>query len=481
MKAIRFFSGEDIPLERHKVRIVQKLELLPVEERQQKIFEAKNNLYLLKNRDVFLDMLTDSGVNAMSDRQLSAMIDADDAYAGSETYVELEAKVKELFGMDHFLPAHQGRGCEKILADLLVRPGDLLPMNYHFTTTKAHITRCGGEVLELLAEGGEICQSDDPFKGNMNVAALRDLLADKSRRIPFVRMEAGANLIGGQPFSLANLRETADVCRAHDVLLVLDASLLQDNLYFIKVRETSCRDTSIRELTRAIADCCDIIYMSFRKLGFAKGGGIVMRDNPLVGRLKELVVLNEGFLTYGGMSVREMAAVTVGLEETMDETVIAQGPEFIRYMTGELVRRGIPVVTPAGGLGCHLNAGQFLPDIPGEAYPAGALAAALYIAGGIRGMERGTMSEQRNTDGSEHISPLELLRLAVPRRVFTLSQIKYCIDRVHWLWENRSLIEGLRFTREPEILRFFVGELEPVSDWQDKLAARFRADFGDSL
>jgi tryptophanase len=322
MQEIRLFSGEMIPLERHKVRIVQKLELLPVEDRLHRLQEAHNNLYLLKNRDIFLDMLTDSGVNAMSDKQLAAMMDADDAYAGSETFFQLEEKVQDLFGMEYFLPAHQGRGCEKVLADLLVKPGDLLPMNYHFTTTRAHIARCGGEVLELLCEGGEVCTSTEPFKGNMNTTALRTLLENTDRNIPFVRMEAGANLIGGQPFSLANLQETAAICREHDIPLILDASLLQDNLYFIKSREESCSDLSIREIMKAIADCCNIIYFSARKFGFAKGGGIALRDITLANPLQELIVLNEGFLTYGGISVREMAAITVGLEESMDESII---------------------------------------------------------------------------------------------------------------------------------------------------------------
>lgn len=481
MQEVRLFSGEMIPLERHKVRIVQKLELLPVEERLSKLKEAQNNLYMLKNRDIYLDMLTDSGVNAMSDKQLAAMMDADDSYAGSETFFQLEAKVKELFGMEHFLPAHQGRGCEKVLADLLVKPGDLLPMNYHFTTTRAHIVRCGGEVLELISEEGETCTSNEPFKGNMDVKSLKTLLASTNRNIPFVRMEAGANLIGGQPFSLANLQETAAICQEHKIPLILDASLVQDNLYFIKTREEDCQDMTIREIMRAIADCCDIIYFSARKFGFSRGGGIAMRESPMVNPLKELIVLNEGFLTYGGMSVREMAAITVGIEESMDETVISQGPEFIRYMVDELVKLGVPVVTPAGGLGCHLNAREFVPHVGSNEYPAAALASALFIAGGIRGMERGTLSEDRNADGSEKFASMELLRLAVPRRVFTLSQIKYCIDRVHWLWQNRDLIEGLKFIREPQILRFFTGELAAVSDWEEKLAARFRADFGDSL
>ena len=222
----------------------------------------------------------------------------------------------------------------------------------------------------------------------MNTTALRSLLESTQRNIPFVRMEAGANLLGCQPISLATLQEPAAICREHGVLLVLDASLLQDNLYFIKSREEACSGLSIREITRAIADCCDIIYFSARKFGFAKGGGIALRDIALANPLQELIVLNEGFLTYGGISVREMAAITVGLEESMDETIISQGPEFIRFMVDELVRLGVPVITPAGGLGCHLNAKEFVPHIAADEYPAAALASALFIAGGIRGMER---------------------------------------------------------------------------------------------
>jgi len=252
-------------------------------------------------------------------------------------------------------------------------------------------------------------------------------------------------------------------------------------LYFIKQREAACKDMSIREITRALADEMDIIYFSARKLGFAKGGGICLRDGALFAKMRELIPLFEGFLTYGGMSVREMEAIVVGLDETMDEDVISQAPLFIQFMTDELVRAGIPVVTPAGGLGCHLNAMEFLSHLPQCEYPAGALAAAIYIASGVRGMERGTMSEAREPDGSEALSQMELLRLAMPRRVFTLSQVKYAIDRIVWLHGHRDLIGGLGFTEEPAVLRFFFGRLKPTSDWQDRLASAFRSDFGDSL
>lgn len=482
MANVRFFSGERIPLEMHKVRVVQKLSLPPVERRLEAIAEAGNNTFLLRNADIFLDMLTDSGVNAMSDRQTAAMMLADDSYAGSATFTKLENKIAEIFGMPHFLPAHQGRACENIIASALVRPGNVVPMNYHFTTTKAHIDRNGGSVVELLTDEGLNITSDHPFKGNFDLGKLRKVIREQgAKNIPFVRLEAGTNLIGGQPFSLQNAREVAELCRANGILTVLDASLLQDNLHFIKEREAACKNMGIREITRALADEMDIVYFSARKLGFARGGGICMRDTDLFARMRELVPLFEGFLTYGGMSVREMEAIVVGLDETMDEDVISQGPQFIQFMTDELLKACVPVVTPAGGLGCHLNAMEFLPHVAQNQYPAGALAAALYIAGGIRGMERGTMSEARDAVGNEVLSKVELLRLAMPRRVFTLSQVKYAIDRIVWLYGHRDLVGGLTFVEEPSVLRFFFGRLKPTSDWQTDLVRAFREDLGDSL
>ncbi len=482
MSKVTFFRGQQLPLEMHKVRIIQKLTLLPIEERQQAIAEAGYNTFLLENKDVFLDMLTDSGVNAMSQDQQSAMLQADDAYAGSATYTRLYNKLVELFGMDYFLPAHQGRAAENIISQVMIRAGSLVPMNYHFTTTKQHITVHGAEVVELVIKEGLEVTSTHPFKGNMDVEALKELIAERGAgALSFIRMEAGTNLIGGQPFSVENLKDVYAVCREHEIPLVLDASLLADNLYFNKIREESCREKSIREITREIADACDVLYFSARKLGFGRGGGICIRDEELYKKMRGYVPMFEGFLTYGGMSVREMEAITVGLEETMDEDMINQGPQFIEYMVSELDRRNIPVITPAGGLGAHVDAMRFVDHIPQQSYPAAALAAALYVASGVRGMERGTMSEARDSDGVEPLADMELVRLAMPRRVFTLSQVNYVIDRLDWLYQNRHLIGGMEWEEEPEILRFFYGRLTPQSGWMDTLVAKFREDFADSL
>lgn len=482
MSQVKFYSGENIPLEMHKVRIVQKLNLPTVEERLEAMKGAGFNTFLLQNKDVFMDMLTDSGVNAMSDRQQAAMMQADDSYAGSETFTRLQQALENIFGTKYFLPTHQGRACENVISQTYVTEGSVVPMNYHFTTSKAHIVLNGGRVEEVYKDEALNITSEDPFKGDMDIAKLRAVIEEAgAENVPFVRLEAGTNLIGGQPHSLANMKEVRKVCDEYGVMLVLDASLLADNLHFIKTREEAYQNKSIREITREIADLSDIIYFSARKLGNARGGGICTSNEEAYMKMREYITLYEGFLTYGGMSVREMEAIAVGLEETMDEEMINQGPQFIQFMTEELQKRGVPVITPAGGLGCHIDARSFLPHVSQQDYPAGALASAIYIASGARGMERGTMSEQRNEDGTEPLANMELVRMALPRRVFTMSQVKYAADRIAWLYDNRDLIGGLEFVEEPNVLRFFFGRLQAKSDWPEQLAKKFREDFGDSL
>ncbi|MCL2806199.1 MAG: tryptophanase [Treponema sp.] len=479
---VKFRSGESIPLEMHKARMVQSLNLLPVEERVKASQEAGNNTFLLKNRDVFLDMLTDSGVNAMSQAQYAAMMNADDSYAGSETFYRLENAIKEIFGTAFFLPAHQGRACENIICQTFVKPGQTVIMNYHFTTTKAHIIRNGGKVSEIVSKEGLEVISGLPFKGNLDIERLRrEIETIGSANIAFLRIEAGTNLIGGQPVSMANMREAVKIAKDAGILTIFDASLLSDNLYFIKMREKEFLNKSLKEITLELGKLFDISYFSARKLGCARGGGIITNREDLYNEMIGLVPLYEGFLTYGGMSVREMEALAVGLRESLDFHVIEQTPIFVEALTKELLAANIPVITPAGGLGCHVNAMSFCEHLPQGQYRAGALAIAAFIAGGFRGMERGSISEERNADGSERFAEMELLRLALPKRVFTLSQIKYVADRLTWLYENRNLIGGLRFTFEPKILRFFFGRLEPVSDWPQKLSEKFRKDFGDSL
>ena len=482
MYNVKLLCGEQIPLEMHKVRMVQRINLLPVEERLAAMKEAGFNTFLLRNRSVFLDMLTDSGVNAMSENQYAAMMQADDSYAGSETFYRLEEVIHDIFGDVHFLPAHQGRACENIIAEVMVKPGTTALMNYHFTTTLAHIKIRGGEIEEVIGDEGYQINSENLFKGDLDIDKLKAAIGRIGKdKVSFVRIEAGTNLVGGQPVSMANMREVSKICRAEGIPLVYDASLLSDNLYFIKIREPEFANVDLKDITREIISLMDVSYFSARKLGAARGGGILVSDQNLFLKMRELIPLYEGFLTYGGMSVREMEALAVGLQEVMDIDIISQTPIFVEAMCNELIARGVPVVTPPGGLGCHVDAKAFCSHIPQTEYPAGALATALYIASGVRGMERGTLSELRNPDGTEQLAVMELVRLAFPKRVFTLSQVKYTADRLEWLYKNRELIGGLKFVEEPSVLRFFFGRLAPLTDWPDKLAEAFRRDFGESL
>ncbi len=482
MPEIKFYSRPKVPVELHKVRIVQKLNLKPIDERLKAIREGGFNTFLLNTKDIFLDMLTDSGTNAMSDNQVAAMLQADDAYSGSQSFYRMEEALREVFGKHYVLPVHQGRAAENVISQVFINKGDVIPMNYHFTTTKAHMEINGGTILEIYTDEALIIKSTKPFKGNMDIGKLRDVIATYGQdHIPFIRMEASTNLIGGQPFSMQNMKDVKAIADEHGIMMVLDASLIGENAYFIKKREAAYKDASIKEILNEMCAMSDIVYFSSRKVSSTRGGGIVTNSEELMLKMRDLIPLYEGFMTYGGMSVREIEAMAVGLIETLDETVIEQSPAFIEYAVTELDAMGIPVVMPAGALGCHVDALQFLPHVSQLEYSAGALASALYIISGCRGMERGTVSMDRDADGNDVASDMELLRLAFPRRVFTLSQTNFLLDRLKWLHDNRELVGGLKFVEEPAVLRFFMGRMDAVSDWPEKLVAKFKEDFGDSL
>jgi len=479
---IKFYSGEQIPVELHKVRIVQKLYLKTIEERKAAMEDAGFNTFLLSTKDIFLDMLTDSGTNAMSDNQVSSMLQADDAYAGSQSFYRMESALREVFGKFFVLPVHQGRAAENIVSQVFIKKGDVIPMNYHFTTTKEHMELNGGKVLEIYADDALEIKSDKPFKGNIDLNKLNAIFKEYGReRVAFVRMEASTNLIGGQPFSMQNMRDVKKICEENGTMMVLDASLIGENAYFIKQREEEFKDAEIKDILLEMCSYADLVYFSSRKVSSTRGGGIVTNSKDLYLKMRDLLVLYEGFLTYGGMSVREIEAMAVGINETCDETIISQSPSFIAYAVNQLDSAGIPVITPPGALGCHIDAKGFLSHVPQKEYPAGALASALFIISGIRGMERGTISSVRDENGDDILADVELLRLAFPRRVFTLSQTMYMIDRVKWLYDNRELVGGLEWIEEPPLLRFFMGRLKAIDNWPERLVAKFKQDFGDSL
>jgi tyrosine phenol-lyase len=479
---VRLSSGKQIPVEAHKVRIVQKTSLPPVEHRLRAMGDAGYNTFLLRTRDIFLDMLTDSGVNAMSDNQLAAMMQADDAYAGSESFYRLEEAVQEVFAMKYTLPVHQGRAAEHLLAKVFIKPGSYAIMNYHFTTSRAHVELAGGTVLELFGDEALRTQSTEPFKGNMDLGRLQAAIDQYgAENIGYIRMEATTNLIGGQPFSIDNLRRVKEIASRYGIPLVFDGSLISENAWLVHEREAECRTSSIREIILQMMEYVDILYLSGRKSAAVRGGLIATNSNSYYHQLLNWLPVYEGFATYGGMSTKEIEAMAVGLREMTDLDVAGSGAEFVRYFVERLCEEGVPVVTPAGGLACHVDAGRFVPHIPQAEYPAGALAAAIFITSGIRSMERGTISTDRDRDGNEVMADLELARLAVPRRVYTMSHIEYAVDRLSWLYKNRELIGGLKFVEEPPVLRFFFGRLAPIGDWGQRLAEAFKAEFGEGM
>jgi len=478
--SIRLSNGTEIPIEMHKVRIVQKVRLAPARERLKAIEAAGYNTFQLRSRDIFVDMLTDSGTNAMSDNQLAAMMQSDDAYAGGESFYRLADAVQEIFGYKYLLPVHQGRAAEHLLAKTFVKPGHIVPMNYHFTTTKAHFDMAGGKVLELYTSEALKATSSFPFKGNMDLGRLQAAIEKAgAENVSFVRMEATTNLIGGQPFSLENLKQVKALIEPLGIFLVLDASLISENAYFIHQREPGYENVSVRDIVREMTSVADLTYLSGRKSCSVRGGFIATNRKDLDEAIRPWLPLYEGFYTYGGMSSKEIEAMAVGMREMTELEVAGSSADAIKYLVDLLLEKGVPVVTPAGGLACHVDAMRFIPHVPQSEYPAGALAAAMYIASGARGMERGSVSMDRDAQGNDVPSDMELLRMAVPRRVYTMSHCQYVADRLKWLYDHRELVGGLAFYEEPPVLRFFAGLMKPTkSDWGAALTEAFEKDYG---
>ena len=463
----------------HKVRIVQKTRLAPVRERLRAMEEAGYNTFLLRTRDIFLDMLTDSGTNAMSDNQLAAMMQSDDAYAGSESFYKLADSVLDVFGYKYLLPTHQGRAAEHLLAKVFVKPGQIVPMNYHFTTTKAHFELAGGKVLELYTAEALNTESTCLFKGNMDLGRLKEAI-DKAgpQNVAFVRMEATTNLIGGQPFSMENLRQVKALIEPLGIFLVVDGSLISENAYFIRQREPGYENTSIRDIIREMMEVADLCYLSGRKSCSVRGGFIATNRKDLHDAIRPWLPVYEGFFTYGGMSSKEIEAMAVGVREMTEVEVAGASADAVKYFASLLLEKGIPVVTPPGGLACHVDAMRFIPQVPQSEYPAGALNGAVFLASGVRGMERGSVSMDRDAQGNDVPADLELVRLAVPRRVYTMSHYQYVADRLKWLYDHREMVGGLEFCEEPPVLRFFAGRMIAKGNWGAALAAAFEKDFG---
>ncbi len=479
---IKASDGREFPVEMHKARMVQNVTLIPAEARLKAIEEAGYNTFQLKTKDIFLDMLTDSGTNAMSDNQFAGFMTTDDAYSGSMTFYDFADAVKDVLGYKYTMNAHQGRAAEHLLAKTFVEAGQVVPTNYHFTTTKVHIELPGAKILEIFYDEALETKSTNPFKGNMDPQKLRDVIKKYGKKkIAYVRMEATANLLGGQPFSMANFKEIVKISKEAGLLTVLDGSLLCENAYLIMQREKGYENKTVAEIVKEMCSLVDIFYMSGRKNTCVRGGCIATNDKELFDKITPWLPVYEGFFTYGGMSQREVGMMAVGMREMTDPSVAGCAVEQVKYFVDRLQETGIPVVTPPGGLACHIDAKKFVPHISKEEYIAAASTAALYIASGVRSMERGTVSMERNPDGSEAYADLELTRIAIPRRVYTVSQIEYVVNRLNWLYKNKELVKGMKWVSEPPVLRFFLGSLDVLDNWSRKLCDAFKKDFGNSL
>jgi tyrosine phenol-lyase len=450
-----------------KIKMVEPISMTSPEERQRAITEAGYNTFLLRSDDVYIDLLTDSGTSAMSDRQWSALMLGDESYAGSRSFYKLVDAVRNVYGYEELVPTHQGRGAEHLLSQILIKPGDIVPGNMYFTTTRFHQELAGGTFVDVIIDEAHHPEAEHPFKGNIDLYKLKAVVDEVGAdRVPYVSFETNVNMAGGQPASMANLRQVYEYCSALGILVMLDATRALENAYFIQQREGGYQDRSIAEIVREIASYSNGATVSSKKDNLVNiGGFLALRDPELARRARTLLVAFEGLHTYGGMSGRDMEALAAGISEMVesDDHVRARVGQ-VEYLGERLIKAGIPVVRPIGGHGVFLDAAAILDHLPQDQFPAQALTAAIYLDSGVRGMERGIVSAGRDPEtGENHHPNLELVRLTIPRRVYTQSHMDVTAESVSEVYANRQQIDGLRFTYEPETLRFFQARFGPVS------------------
>jgi tyrosine phenol-lyase len=449
-----------------RIKVVEPLRITSRAERERAIRDAGFNTFLLRSDDVYIDLLTDSGTNAMSDRQWAGMMLGDEAYAGSRNFYHLEEAVQRHYGFPELIPTHQGRGAEHILSRMLIKPGDHIPGNMYFTTTRAHQELAGGQFHDIIIDEAHDPASEHPFKGNVDLEKLDALVRRVGpQRVPYVSIAATVNMAGGQPISLANLRAVREYTQERGILLILDATRAVENAWFIQQREPAQRGKLVGDILREMCALADGATMSGKKDSLVNiGGWLGLRDERLAEEARSLVVLFEGLHTYGGLAGRDMEAMAIGIEESVREEHIRSRIGQVLYLGQQLMDAGVPVVRPIGGHAVFLDAAAILPHLPREQYPAQALAAALYVESGIRSMERGAVSAGRDaTTGANRFPALELVRLTIPRRVYTQAHMDVTAESVIAVREMADQVNGLRFTYEPERLRFFQARFEPVS------------------
>jgi tryptophanase len=444
-------------IEPFRIKSVEPIRWTRREDRELFLRAAHYNLFLLSADDVLIDLLTDSGTGAMSIYQWGAIMEGDESYAGSRSYTRFKDSVQSIFGYKHVIPTHQGRAAERILFSILVKKGDVVPNNTHFDTTRANIEATGAEALDLVIAEGRQPGLIHPFKGNMDVAALEETIQRVGREhIPLVMLTITNNSGGGQPVSMENARQVSAVCRRHGIPLYFDACRFAENSYFIKLREAGYENKSPKEIAQEMFSLGDGCTMSAKKDGMANIGGFLCTNDDLLAQQEcNLLILTEGYPTYGGLAGRDLEAIAVGLQEAVDEDYLRYRIASTAYLGNHLAEQGIPIVLPPGGHAVYLDARGFVPHIPLEQFPGVALAAELYLEGGIRSVEIGTLMFDK-------AAKMDLVRLAIPRRTYTQSHIDYVIEVITEVWHKREQIRGLRLTYEPPFLRHFTARMEQV-------------------
>jgi tyrosine phenol-lyase len=449
-----------------KIKMVEPIKMTSREYRENCIKEAGYNTFLLKSEDVWIDLLTDSGTSAMSDNQWAGMMLGDEAYAGSRNFYNLEETIRDVYGYKHIVPTHQGRGAEHLLSKSWIKPGDYIPGNMYFTTTRLHQELAGGTFVDVIIDEAHESDIDHPFKGNIDLAKLEKLVGEVgARRIPYISLQTCVNMAGGQPVSMANIKELREFSKRHGIKVVLDNTRTIENAFFIKEREAGYQNKSIKEIVKEICSYTDACTMSAKKDSLVNiGGFLATNDENLYLKARNLCVVYEGLHTYGGMAGRDMEAVARGIKESVDtDSHVAWRISQVRYLGDKLLRAGVPIVVPIGGHGVFIDAKRFLPHISQNQFPSQALSAALYVESGVRSMERGIVSAGRDKKTGDHKYPkLELVRLTIPRRVYTNSHMDVVADAVIKLYEKRRVIKGLKMVFEPEDLRFFQARFEPM-------------------
>ncbi|HUU28683.1 MAG TPA: tyrosine phenol-lyase [archaeon] len=448
-----------------KIKVIEPIRMTTRKYREKCIKEAGYNTFLLKSKDVYIDLLTDSGTSAMSDNQWAGMMLGDEAYAGSKNFYNMVDAVRQYYGYKYVVPTHQGRGAEHILSQIMIKSGDIIPGNMYFTTTKLHQELAGGTFVDVIIDEAHDPSSKNAFKGNIDLQKLQYWI-DKigPSKIPYISFEGNVNMAGGQPVSMENFRQVYELCQKHEINVMLDVTRMVENCYFIKTREPGYQERSIAEILREICSYSDGATMSAKKDSLVNiGGWLAVNDKEIFEKARHMVVIYEGLHTYGGMAGRDMEAMARGIAESVQYDHIRARVGQVEYLGNLLIKENIPIVQPVGGHAVFLDARSFLPHLPQDLFPAQALAAELYEESGVRSMERGIVSAGRNPETGGHNYPkLELVRLTIPRRVYTQAHMDVTAETVYEVWDRRSSVKGLRMVYEPKYLRFFQARFERI-------------------